>query len=66
MKVVTEDEKIRWPVRFNGREYKQTPGDGEGQGSKASCSPWGHKELDTTEQQNNNMQRFAKKCDCKG
>ena len=23
-------------------------GDGEGQGGLASCSPWGHKELDTT------------------
>ena len=26
-----------------------TPGDGEGQGSLACCSPWGHKESDTTE-----------------
>ena len=25
----------------------QTPLDGEGQGSLACCSPWGHKELDT-------------------
>ena len=28
-------------------------GDGEGQGSLACCSPWGHKELDMTEQLNN-------------
>jgi len=27
------------------------PGDGDGQGSLACCSPWGRKELDTTEQQ---------------
>ena len=27
--------------------------DGEGQGSLACCSPWGGKELDTTEQLNN-------------
>ena len=27
---------------------KIAPGDSEGQGSLASCSPWGHKELDTT------------------
>ena len=27
-----------------------TLGDSEGQGSLACCSPWGHKELDTTEQ----------------
>ena len=30
-------------------EFEQTPGDIEGQGSLACCSPWGHKELDTTE-----------------
>ena len=29
-------------------------GDDEGQGSLACCSPWCHKELDTTERQNNN------------
>ena len=27
-------------------------GDGEGQGSLALCSPWGHKELDRTERLN--------------
>ena len=30
------------------------PGNGEGQGSLACCSPWGCKELDTTEQLKNN------------
>ena len=29
------------------------PGDSEGHGSLACCSPWGCKELDTTEQLNN-------------
>ena len=29
-------------------------GDIEGQGSLACCSPWGHKESDTTEPLNNN------------
>ena len=28
---------------------EQAPGDGEGQGSLVCCSPWGPKELDTTE-----------------
>ena len=28
-----------------------TPRDGEGQGNRACCSPWGHTELDTTEHQ---------------
>ena len=31
-----------------------TPGDSEGQGSLACCSPWGRKKLDSTEQLNNN------------
>ena len=26
----------------------QTLGDGEGQGGLVCCSPWGHKEVDTT------------------
>ena len=29
-------------------------GDGDGQGSLVCCSPWGHKESDTSEQPNNN------------
>ena len=33
-------------------ESEQTPGDGEGQGSLACCSPWGRKGSDTTEQLN--------------
>ena len=33
---------------------EQAPGDGEGQGSLACCSPWSHKESDTTERLNNN------------
>ena len=37
---------------LNRREFEQTPGDGEGQGRRACCSPGGHKELDTTEQLN--------------
>ena len=28
--------------------FEQALGDGEGQGTLARCSPWGHKELDTT------------------
>ena len=35
--------------RLNGHEFEQTPGDGEGQGGLGCCSPWGCKELDTTE-----------------
>ena len=44
---------VGWHHRLNGREFEQAPGDGEGQGSLACCSPWGHKESDTTERLNN-------------
>ena len=33
--------------------FEQTPGDDEGQGSLACCSPWGRKETDMTQQLNN-------------
>ena len=35
----TEDEMVGWRHRLNGHEFEQTPGDGEGQGSLACCSP---------------------------
>ena len=43
-----EDEMVGWHHCLNGHESEQTPGDCEGQGSLACCSPWGHKESDTT------------------
>ena len=48
MKGMTEDVTVGWHHRLNGHESERTPGAGEGQGSLACCSPWGHKELDTT------------------
>ena len=35
--------------RLSGHGYEKTPGDSEGQGSLACCSPRGHKESDMTE-----------------
>ena len=52
---MTENEMVGWHHQLNGHEFEQAPGDGKGQGSLASCSPWGHKEQDTTEQLNNNI-----------
>ena len=34
--------------QLNGHSSEQTLGDSEGQGSQTCCSPWDHKELDTT------------------
>ena len=45
----TEDEMVGWHHWLNGHEFEQTPGVGDGQGSLACCSPWGHKNSDTTE-----------------
>ena len=43
--VSTEDEMVGWHYWFNGHEFKQAPGDSEGQGSLACCSPCSWKEL---------------------
>ena len=52
---MTEDEMVGWHHRFSGHKFEQAPGDGEGQGSLACCSPWGHKvgHNTVTEKQNN-------------
>ena len=47
----TEDEMVGWHHWLNGPKFEQILGDSEGQGSLVCCSPWGCKELDTTEQQ---------------
>ena len=51
---MSEDETAGWHHQCNEHEAGQIPGDGEGQGGLACCSPWGCKELDMTEQLNNN------------
>ena len=52
-KATTEDEMVGWHHWLNGHESEQVPGDSEGQGSLACCSPWGRKELATNEWLNN-------------
>ena len=46
---------VGWRHRLDGHEFKQALGDGEGQGGLVCCRPWGPKELDKTEQLNNNI-----------
>ena len=36
--------------QLNGHEFERTLGDGDGQEGLACCSPWGHRELDMTQQ----------------
>ena len=49
---MTEDEMVAWHHRLNGHESEQAPGADDGQGNPACCSPWAHKESDTTERLN--------------
>ena len=56
---MTEDEMVGWHHQLNGHEFEQALGDGEGQGGLACCSPWGHKESDTTERLNNSNRKEA-------
>ena len=49
-KWMREAEIVGWHHQVNGHEFEQALGVSDGQGSLACCSPWGHKELDTTEQ----------------
>ena len=51
-KGTAEKETVGWHHWLNGHEFEQAPSVSDGQGSLACCSPWGHKELDTTEQLN--------------
>ena len=48
-KWVTEDGMVGWHPQLNGHEFEQSVGDGEGQANLVCSSPWGHKELGTTE-----------------
>ena len=48
-KGMTEDEMVGRQHWLDGHEFEQAPRVGDGQGGLACCSPWGCKELDTTE-----------------
>ena len=53
-------QRMRWldGITDSMDEFEQTPGDGDGQGSLACCSPWGHKESDMTEQLHNKTYNY--------
>ena len=49
---MTEDEMVEWHHQFVGHDFEHALGVGDGQGSLASCSLCGRKDLDMTEQLN--------------
>ena len=52
-------QRLRWLDGITDSmdmSFEQILGDREGQGSLACCSPWGHKESDTTQQLNSSVQ----------
>jgi len=53
-KGMTEDEMVGWHHWLDGREFKQTPGDGGGLGSSVCYSQWDHKESVTSWLNENN------------
>ena len=58
---MVKDEMVGWWYRLDGHESEQTPGDSEGQGSFACCSPCGLKESNMTERLNNNKDKNTQK-----
>ena len=52
---------VGWHRQLKGHEFEQAPGDSEGQGGLACCSPWGHRDSDTTEQLNNKISSFQER-----
>ena len=43
---MTKDKMVGRHHLLSGHKFEQTPGEGQGQGSLACCSPWGRKESD--------------------
>ena len=55
-KGMTEDEMAGWHHWLDRHEFESTLEVGDGQGGPECCSPWGCKELDTTESLNNSSE----------
>ena len=54
-KGMAEDEMVGWHDWLDGHDFEQDLVVGDGQGNLVCCSPWGHKESNTTERLNWNF-----------
>ena len=64
-KEMTKDNMAGGYHQLNGLEFEQTLGDNKGQGSLKYCSPWAHKDSDTTKRlhnNNRNKRQHVKRC----
>ena len=52
MLAMIEGGMVGWHHGLDGPEFEQALGVGDRQGGLVCCSPWGRKELDTTERLN--------------
>ena len=57
---MTEDEMVGGHHQLDGHEFDHTLGDTSGQGGLAFCSPWDHRESDTSQRLDNNDKRRHK------
>ena len=60
-----EEEMVGWHHQLDGHEFEQTPGDNEGHGSLACCSPWGcriRQDLEAGQQQQLNEESVKHLC----
>ena len=48
-KGATQDEVVGWHYRLNGHAFEQVWEIVKDRGAHCACSPWGHKESDTTD-----------------
>ena len=55
---MTEDEMVGWHPQLDGHEFEQALGVGDEQESLVCYSPWGHRELYTTERLNSTELNF--------
>ena len=46
--IAFQDEMVGWHQQLDKHEFEKTPRSRVGQGSLVWCSPWGHKESDST------------------
>ena len=57
---------VGWHHQLDGYEFEQALGVSDGQGSLACCSPWGHRQSDTTKQLTLSLSQWAAEDDMVG